>query len=325
METSVRPLQESDLPAADRVFRLAFGTFLGLPDPMTFYGDADFVRTRWLADPAAAFGAELGGELVGSTFATNWGSVGFFGPLTIHPDHWDRGIGKRLMEPIMEFFAKWGTKHAGLFTFPHSPKHIGLYQKFGFWPRFLTPIMSKPIESKMHVPGWSRYSEVPESERAGCLSACRELTNAIYEGLDVEREIRAVASQGLGDTVLFWDGARLVGLAVCHCGPGSEAGSGACFVKFGAVRPGPTAEQGFDRLLDAWKHWQPRRVCRALWLVSMWVGKKLTARCCSGAFAPTSKGSPCTGPTSPVTIGPMSMLSTIGANRVDATHYRMLR
>lgn len=36
----VRPLEERDLPEADRIMRLAFGTFLGLPDPSGFMGDA---------------------------------------------------------------------------------------------------------------------------------------------------------------------------------------------------------------------------------------------------------------------------------------------
>jgi hypothetical protein len=51
--------------------------------------------------------------------------------------------------------------------------------------------------------------------------------------------------------VLLWEESALVGLAVCHCGPGTEAGHGKCYVKFGAVRPGPTAEAHFARLLDA--------------------------------------------------------------------------
>src|SRR5205823_12554357 len=91
---AVRPLQEDDLAEADRVMRLAFGTFLGLPDPGAFAGDADYVRTRWRASPGACFAAEAGGELVGSNFATNWGSVGFFGPLTVRPDYWERGVGR---------------------------------------------------------------------------------------------------------------------------------------------------------------------------------------------------------------------------------------
>ena len=251
LDVSIRPLQESDLPAADRIFRLAFGTFLGLPEPSTFYGDADLLRTRYAADPAAAFGAELDGELVGSSLVTNWGSVGFFGPLTVRPDLWDRGIATRLLEPTLETFATWGTRHAGLFTFAHSPKHVHLYQKFGFWPRFLTMVMSSPVRPTGPAVRWSAYSDVPEGERGGVLGACRELTDAVYEGLDVRREIHAVDAQGLGDTVLLADNSRLDGLAVCHCGPGTEAGSGMCYVKFGAVRPGPTAGAMFDRLVDA--------------------------------------------------------------------------
>ena len=103
----IRPLQETELSTADTVMRLAFGTFIGLPDPMAFMGDASYVRTRWLANPKAAFAAEADGEVVGSNFATNWGSVGFFGPLTIRPDFWDRGVGKLLMEPIMGLFEEW--------------------------------------------------------------------------------------------------------------------------------------------------------------------------------------------------------------------------
>jgi hypothetical protein len=32
----IRPLGEADLAKAGRILRLAFGTFLGLPDPMPF-------------------------------------------------------------------------------------------------------------------------------------------------------------------------------------------------------------------------------------------------------------------------------------------------
>lgn len=170
MEISVRPLRKSDLPAADRIMRLAFGTFLGLPDPLTVFGDKDYVRTHWLLDPMAAFGAAAGGQLVGSSFATCWGSVGFFGPLTVHPDLWDQGIAKHLLDPTMERFAQWGMRHAGLYTFAGSPKHIALYQKFGFWPRFLTAIMSKsanPANPSGTGSHWSRYAEVPEGEQEG--------------------------------------------------------------------------------------------------------------------------------------------------------------
>lgn len=64
-------------------------------------------------------------------------------------------------------------------------------------------------------------------------------------------EIRAVADQKLGDTILLWKASKLTGLAVCHLGAGTEAGSDVCYVKFGAARPGRDARQDFGRLLDA--------------------------------------------------------------------------
>ena len=250
-DVSVRPLREDDLPVADRIMRLAFGTFLGLPDPMAFMGDAGYVRTRWLADNVAAFGAEIDGELAGSNFATSWGSVGFFGPLTIRPDLWDRGVASCLLERTMECFAGWRIRHAGLFTFAHGASHVHLYQKFGFWPRFLTAIMSKPVTETRPAGHWSRFSAMAPGDRLEAIRAAGELTSRLYDGLDLAGEIRAVHSQNLGDTVLIWDDAGLAGLAICHRGPGSEAGSGACYVKFGAARSGANAGRVFEQLLDA--------------------------------------------------------------------------
>jgi GNAT superfamily N-acetyltransferase len=250
-EPTIRPLQENDLEAADRIFRVAFGTFLGLPDPMQFYASADYVRTRWLADPEAAFGAELEHQIVGSNFAANWGSVGFFGPLTVRPDLWDRGIAKKLLAPVMDTFQRWGTRHAGLFTFAHSTKHVGLYQKFGFWPRFLTAIMSKAVVQSVDATPPNTLSQLASDKREGAVKACRQVTDAVYEGLDVSREILAVEKQKLGETVLLSDNGELLGLAVCHCGSGTEAGEDTCYVKFGAVRPAKLAKGSFKRLLHA--------------------------------------------------------------------------
>jgi GNAT superfamily N-acetyltransferase len=249
---NIHPLAETDLEAADRIFRLAFGTFIGLADPLAFMGDADFVRTRWRTDRASAFGAYVDGGLAGSNFVTNWGSVGFFGPLTVRPDLWDAGFGKRLMEPVVQRFETWGTRNAGLFTFPHSQKHVGLYQRFGFWPRFLTAVMAKPVTPPADRPlNSTRLSEVAANERDQIVARCREVTDAVYEGLDVTSEIRAVADQRLGDTVLLWRDDQLIGFAVCHTGAGTEAGSGACYAKFAAVRPTRSTGEDFDGLLLA--------------------------------------------------------------------------
>ena len=90
-----------------------------------------------------------------------------------------------------------------------------------------------------------------EQEREQALGACRDLTDSIFEGLDVTPEIRAVQNQRLGDSILLWGGDALDGFAVCHCGEGTEAGRDHCYIKFGAARRGPGADSRFERLLDA--------------------------------------------------------------------------
>lgn len=244
----VRELRQSDLPLADVILRSAFDTFTGVA---SLFGDRDYVRTRWLADPGAAFAAERDGRLVGTNFVTRWGSVGFFGPLSVRPQLWDQGIASRLMEATVALFDHWGTAHAGLFTFAQSAKHHGLYQKFGFWPRFLTPVMAKPVVGGQRSSRAIRYTKLPPAERARALDACRELAATAYEGLDLEREMRAVEVQNLGEVVMLDDSSGLAGMAVCHLGAGTEAGGRGCYVKFGLARPGPGAERRFGALLDA--------------------------------------------------------------------------
>src|SRR5690348_13126695 len=123
---TVRRLKEEELAEADRIMRLAFGTFLGLPDPMDFMGDAEYARARWAADPASSLAAEVDGSLVGTNFVSCWGSVGFFGPLTVEPSMWDRGVARALLDRTMPVFDEKGVRHRGLFTFGHSPKHVSL-------------------------------------------------------------------------------------------------------------------------------------------------------------------------------------------------------
>ena len=247
----LRPLEKSELKTADRIFRLAFGTVEGLPDPLLFGGDADFLTSRWEPDPSGALGAEVDGHIVGCNFVVQWGSVGIFGPLVVLPDYWERDIGSRLLGATMNMLENRDITLAGLFTHPASPKHLHLYQKYGYRPRFLTPIMSCPTLNAVAPAKVGRYADAGESQRASILEQGRTITNAVFKGLDVTREIEIVRSKNLGDTVLVWDGSDLVAFAVCHCGAGTEAGSDACYVKFGAALPGPKEEHYFSQLLDA--------------------------------------------------------------------------
>jgi GNAT superfamily N-acetyltransferase len=244
----IRPLAERDLAEAQRIVRVAFGTFFGVPDLDTFWTDFDYVYGRHGCEHTASFAIDCDGALAGSNFATRWGSVGFFGPLSIRPDLWDRGLAQPLVAAACEQFGRWGVSHAGLFTFAHSAKHVHLYGKSGFYPRFLTAIMTAPAKAGA-LPEGSRYSALTAPERETAEAASFVLTDEIYPGLDLRGEIRTVAARNLGDTLLLWDGSGLAGFAVCHWGPTSEAGADMLYIKFGAMRSGAGAQERFDALL----------------------------------------------------------------------------
>lgn len=251
MTVTIAPLAESHLPAAERIFRLAFGTFTGLPDPLTFSGDCAYTATRWRADPEGALAALRDGELVGSNFAVRWGRFGLFGPLSVRPDLWQQGIARQLLDATLARFDAWGITASGLFTFAESPKHIGLYLSYGYYPRFLTAIMAKASGASGGAAARrDGLSGLGAAERAAAIAAAAVLTGAVHPGLDLAVELESIQAQGLGDTLLLRDGDGLAGLAACHVGAGSEAGGGVCYVKFGAVLPGPGAAGRFARLLD---------------------------------------------------------------------------
>jgi hypothetical protein len=169
----------------------------------------------------------------------------------------------------MDLFKKMNIRYAGLFTFAHSIKHVHLYQKYGYWPRFLTAIMSKNIKDITEIKENSdnnttkgthfakRFSEISKDKQVSALQDCLRLTNNIYEGLDLRKEIGSTHNQKLGDTIILYDNThrdeRAFGLAVCHCGAGTEAGSDVCYVKFGAVLPSEDAKGKFAELLSAVK------------------------------------------------------------------------
>jgi GNAT superfamily N-acetyltransferase len=245
-------LKENELGEAEHIVRLAFGTFLGVPDPLSFMGDRTWVASRWRSPHVKVIAARVEGRLIGSNVVTRWGSFGFFGPLTVLPEYWDRGVAQRLLEATMKIFDKWGLRHTGLFTFAQSAKHLSLYQKFGYWPRYLTAIMTSTPEVAPAPPAnaLALLSGFTKSQREQAIEACRKLTGRIDKGLDLSGEIRTVLAQHMGDVVLTYSRRVLDAFAVCMNGPGSEGGEKTCYVKFGAARGGPGAGERFDRLLD---------------------------------------------------------------------------
>jgi predicted N-acetyltransferase YhbS len=245
----VRPMTAGDLAEATRIYRLAFGTFLQVPDPTRFRLDIRTIETRFATDPGTAFVAERGGRLLGSAIGMDWGSQFILGPLSVDPSCWGQGVARLLTAAILDAADRREPTLVSLFTHPGSPTHLRLYESFGFVPMFLTPVMSKPVGSALSQRPVSCFSGLPPAEQTTVLDLSRDLTGANFPHLDLTREIQAIEAQRLGETILLDGSSGLAGVALCHIGAGTEAGDGTLFVKFAAVRPGAATE--FERLLDA--------------------------------------------------------------------------
>ena len=243
-------LKPEEVDQADTIFRRAFATFLGIPDPAEFMGDRQLVVPRFRGPHVWALAARQGDRLIGTNLLTQWGSFGFCGPLTVLPEHWDRGVAQELMTVTVKVFEKWGVRHSGLFTFPGSTKHVGLYQKFGYWPQHLTAVLARTPPDRPRVEPM-RLSGFKKVQRDSVIAGCARLTDRISRGLDLTAEIRSALAQGVGDVVLLGRRDGIDGFAICMNGVGSEGGTKICYVKFGAVRGGRGADKRFDQLLEA--------------------------------------------------------------------------
>jgi GNAT superfamily N-acetyltransferase len=249
---TIGPLKQDELEEADRIFRVAFGTFVGMPNPAEFAGDRQILLSRWRAPHARILAARRDGQLIGTNGMTRWGSFAFFGPLTVLPEYWDQGVAQLLLEATVKIFDQQGVKRTGLFTFAHSTKHVGLYQKFGYWPGYLTALMAHtPKASDASAPDAVRLSTLSKTMREGAIAACAQLTDKLEAGLDLSDEIRWVLKQTIGDVLLVWSGNILDAFAVCCHGPGSDGGTKLCYIKFACARGGRGGGERFSALLRA--------------------------------------------------------------------------
>lgn len=247
----VVPLIKADLNQASELVRLAFATYIDVPEPGEFWNDRDYVHNRWNSPHSRWFKALIEDRMVGVLCVSRWGSSAIVGPVAVHPDVWDRGIARRLMATAVEQLDKWAVTHAGLMTFPDSPKHIGLYQRFGFWPAALIAIVQRPVKPCDQAHTVLHYGQTG-ADTASLKAACTGITDSIARGLDLSGEMDAVLQQNLGTTLIVVDKTgQPQAFAICHFGPHSEAGAGVFYVKFAAVASGAQAPILFEQLIAA--------------------------------------------------------------------------
>ena len=233
----IRPMTAEDLPGVASVTNAAFGALHAQAGRVVPAGPAFpalFFAVRFAADPGGCFVAvreQDPGRVAGALISVARGTLGWLGPLAVHPDAQRAGAGGKLAAACLDSWRRRGVRTMGLGTFRDSPFHERFYQKMGF---------------RKSCSGIGFRIQLAATSMPACVQIGGPLPDLsfLYPGLDVSGEAAATAACGAGHVLTTGDGIAIVHLETTVQSP--ETG----FVPFLAA---PTRDS-FERLLAAAGH-----------------------------------------------------------------------
>jgi ribosomal protein S18 acetylase RimI-like enzyme len=252
----IRGMRDRDLDPVREVDSLAFSEWWQALQgenaelPQRTRANVSALREK---DPQGCFVAEVDGSLVGFIFSCTWGSVGWLGPFAILPAHQGQGIGKRLLQASLGYLRQDPNRVIGLSTMPESPHNLGLYLKTGFQARFLTLLLSKPLEGlnrrTLNLPHWSEADPLTQDQ---WLADLREATDRIHPGLDYAKEIHSTAHHDFGHTVVLTKNKQAVGMSILHLQSSLEGkmGESTAVLQVLILHPSHTEGKAFRTILE---------------------------------------------------------------------------
>jgi predicted N-acetyltransferase YhbS len=169
--------------------RVCFAAFTWISDLRRFPPDfptVDYAQTviaHLIASPDV-YGvvAERRGRIVGSNFIDERDAVRGVGPVSVDPDFHGEGIGRLLMEAVLERGAN--ADSVRLLQDAHNPTSLSLYASLGFELREpIALVTGRPV--RRHS-GTLEVRPLEQGDLEGCASLCREVhgferTNGLRE------------------------------------------------------------------------------------------------------------------------------------------------
>lgn len=222
MDVKLRPARPEDTNACGRICYDAFATVAAAHGYPCDFPSPDVARALvagLIAHPGI-FGvvAEADGRVVGSNFLDERAAIAGVGPITVDPGVEIPGIGRRLMEAVMERAAEQRSAGVRLVQTAYNTRSLALYATLGFQVReTLACVQGPPLG--LRIEGFAVRPAGPADEEP-CNELCRrvhghdrapQLSDALMEGraLVVEHEGRvtgystglAFFSHSVGETV----------------------------------------------------------------------------------------------------------------------------
>lgn len=239
LTVTLRPGKPADQYACGRI---CFEAFKSIADQHNFPPDFPSVEvatellTTFLAHPAIySVVAEAGGEIVGSNFLDERAAIAGVGPITVDPKTQNSGIGRRLMQAVLDRAAERKFVGVRLLQSAYHSRSLSLYASLGFIPR--EPIACMNGAAIGHVPDGFHVRPAVAADVDACNQLCThvhghdrsgELLDAIKLGTAMIVEFNgrvtgyatdlAFLAHAVGETNR--DLMALIGAASAFSGPG---------------------------------------------------------------------------------------------------------
>jgi GNAT superfamily N-acetyltransferase len=178
LDLTLRPATADDAQVCGQICYAAFSAIasqhnfpVDFPAPEAAVGLASYL----IAHPGF-YGvvAERGGQVIGSNFLDERASIVGVGPITVDPTIQDRGIGRRLMEHVLERATTQGFAGVRLVQAAYHTRSLSLYASLGFQVREPLACMQGPAIG-LTLPGRTvRLAQTADLER------CNRLCQAIH-------------------------------------------------------------------------------------------------------------------------------------------------
>jgi GNAT superfamily N-acetyltransferase len=214
VDASIRPAESKDLDACARVCYRAFRAIAqrhGFPPDFDSEESARLALATFDSNPLT-YGvvAERGGEIVGSTFIHDRRPVAGVGPVTVDPSAQDDGVGRRMMEDVLDWAWEREFPAIRLVQSAYHTRSLALYASLGFDVREpLSCFQGPPIRES--IPS-CQVRQATAEDLTSCDDLCEvvhgfsrrfELARGVERGAATVVE-RAGRITGYASEVAFW-------------------------------------------------------------------------------------------------------------------------
>ena len=188
MDITLRPARPSDHADVARIVFDAFGWIArehNFPPDFPAIGVAEGMAQMALNHPKW-FGvvAEVDGRVVGSNFLDQRDAIAAVGPITVDPNVHCKGVGRRLMQAVIDRARESGAPGVRLVQEPHNTISLPLYTSLGFDTKEPLALMTGKLRTAPTA-GVTVRPVTPDD-----VPACADLCRRVHGGFDRANDLR---------------------------------------------------------------------------------------------------------------------------------------